>query len=504
MKLLVFLLALCSALPAQAEPFVPGQELDQPLLTAVVANALAFAVPRTLQPVTARQLALWGLSGIPALDHRLALAESAEKVELLRDGRAVAVLSAPLAEDSGGWAATIGALAEAAWDASHAVRRAGTEGVLAIFFDAMCSHLDPYSRYLPPARALSDEAWRAGTVGVGLTLARQGKGYVIATVVPGGPADTAGLRRHEPVLAIDGTPLAGLTPAQVKALLAGAEDTTVLLTLRQADGSQRTVTLTRTLVPPNTVHARRLGSLLMLQITGFASDTGARLAYAIVHGLAARPPPRGIVLDLRDNRGGLLLQAVAAADTLIPAGVVARTVGRDPAADHDFRADGADLAHGLPVVVLVNDGSASAAEILAAAIADQGRGVVVGTSTYGKGLVQTIDPLPDGGELLITWSRVLAPDGWPLEGLGVLPQVCTSLGTGALAQQLAALRRGTSLLASALRRDRAARPPLSAAAIATLRAACPPGHGKQGMLAAAQTLVDSPSAYAAALLTPPR
>ncbi len=504
MKLLCLLLALSLAVPAGAEPFEPGQELNQPLVTAVTANALAFMVPRTLQPVTAQELALWGLRGIPALDSRLTLALSDEKVELLRDGRPLVALSAPLPDDAGGWGATIGVMAEAAWDASHAVRRIGTEGVLATFFDAMCSHLDPYSRYLPPARALSDEAWRSGTAGVGLTLVRRGGGYVIGAVAPGGPADAVGLRPGDRVVGVDGTRLHTLPTKQAAGLLAGPAASTVLLELRQADGQRRDIVLTRALVPPPTVLARRVGPLLVLRITGFASDTGARLAYEIVHGLAARPAPRGLVLDLRDNRGGLLLQAVAAADALIPSGTVARTLGRDPQAAHDFRADGIDLAHGLPVVVLVNNGSASAAEILAAALADQGRGVVVGSSTFGKGLVQTIDPLPDGGELLITWSRVLAPRGWPLQDLGVMPQVCTSLGSVSLQQQLAALRGGTSLLAEALRQDRAARAPLATAEIDRLRAVCPPASGPQGMLAAAQALVQSPKAYTSALLSPAR
>ena len=91
---------------------------------------------------------------------------------------------------------------------------------------------------------------------------------------------------------------------------------------------------------------------------------------------------------------------------------------------------------------MVDGRSASAAEILAAALADRGRGVVIGSSTLGKGLVQTIAPLPDGGELFVTWSRVLAPRGWPIQGLGVLPQVCTSLGQDTLSWQLAALAQG--------------------------------------------------------------
>ena len=113
-------------------------------------------------------------------------------------------------------------------------------------------------------------------------------------------------------------------------------------------------------------------------------------------------------------------------------------------------------------MVLVIDGrTASAAEILAAALTDRGRAVAVGSTTLGKGLVQTIEPLPDGGELFVTWSRVLAPRGWPIQGLGVLPQVCTSLGEAALQRQLAALAEGQQPMQRAIDTERNARAPLT-------------------------------------------
>ena len=182
------------------------------------------------------------------------------------------------------------------------------------------------------------------------------------------------------------------------------------------------------MVPPETVYAQRVGEMLLVQVTEFNHSTAVHLSRAIEEGLANPHPPEGIVLDLRGNRGGLVRQAVEAADMLLPAGIVAITAGRDPAANRIWRSASGELAGAIPVVVLVDGRTASAAEILAAALADRGRGVVLGSSTLGKGLVQTIAPLPDGGELFITWSRVLAPRGWPIQGLGVLPQVCASLG----------------------------------------------------------------------------
>ncbi len=504
-----FLLLLFFELPAAAEPFVPGQALDQPLVAQVAATALAFMAPRTLEAVPVWQLALWGLRGLTTLDPRLTveLREDGLQLAIGRPGAGPRLLAArgpPAPEDAEAWGAAVAQLVRAAWDASEAVRRAGTQGVLRSFFDELFNHLDPYSRYAPPAEAATDRLHRTGQAGIGVQLARRGGGFTVQEVAAEGPAAQAGIRAGDQILAVDGQTTQGADLESLNALLAGPEGTRVTVSLRGHDGRTHTLELVRALVPPETVLPARIGDLLLLRITSFASDTGARLAHEIVRGLNGPHPPRGLVLDLRGNRGGLLRQAAVAASTLIPDGVVAMTLGRDPAAAHDFRADGTDLGRGLPVVVMVDGRSASAAEILAAALADQGRAVVVGSSTLGKGLVQTIAPLPDGGELLITWSRVLAPIGWPIQGLGVLPQVCTSQGVESLLRQVTELAHGRSLLARALQRHRSARAPLPPAEMLEIRSACPAAEGHDSDLLAARMLIDTPAAYTAALLGPPR
>src|SRR6185437_10661326 len=167
----------------------------------------------------------------------------------------------------------------------------------------------------------------------------------------------------------------------------------------------------------------------------------------------------------------------------------ATTAGRDPEASRVWRSTGTEMAPGLPVVVVVDGRTASAAEILAAALADRGRAVVVGSSTLGKGLVQTIDPLPDGGELFVTWSRVLAPRGWPIQSLGVLPQVCTSRGHDALRRQLATLAAGIQPMAATLATHEEARAPLTPAQVLAIRSACPAAGARDYDLGAARTLI---------------
>jgi carboxyl-terminal processing protease len=127
---------------------------------------------------------------------------------------------------------------------------------------------------------------------------------------------------------------------------------------------------------------------------------------------------------------------------------------------------------------------------------------VVGSSTFGKGVVQTIDPLPDGGELFLTWSRILAPRGWPIQSLGVMPQVCTSLGEETVNRQLAALAAGTNLMEVALGAHRAARAPLTPDQIVAIRERCPAADPREQDVAIAQTLIENPSSYDAALLEP--
>ncbi|MBN8898292.1 MAG: peptidase S41, partial [Rhodospirillales bacterium] len=267
-------------------------------------------------------------------------------------------------------------------------------------------------------------------------------------------------------------------------------------------GRVRKEELTRVMVPPETVFAQRVGDMLVIRMTGFNVNTDLQFSRALAEGLTGPRPPTGLVIDLRGNRGGLLRQAVTAADALLPPGVVAYTAGRDPAADHVWRSGTGEVAVDMPVVVVVDGRTASAAEILAAALADRGRAVVVGSSTLGKGLVQTITPLPDGGELFVTWSRVLAPRLWPIQGLGVLPQVCSSLGLEALRAQLAALATGEQPMDRAIQAERAARAPLPPAQVLALRAPCPAAEGRDFDMEAARVLIANPAAYAAALLPP--
>ncbi len=507
------------ALPADAAGPPDAAAFDTALAGRVVGTALAFIAPRSLDPTTVPGLAVWGLQGLATLDPslRLRVGGGVIRLDLATPGTAPggeggdaagggepAGFARPFPPDvdASAWGAASAAAMRWAWDRSPALRAAGGEALLQGFFDEIFSHLDPYSRYVPPDRAEHVRDRLAGQVGVGVELARLGANLVLATVAANGPAAQAGLRAGDRLLAVDGVPTRGAPVDAVAASLVGEEDSVVRLRVAGPHGRARTLALRRAVVPPETVFAEKRpgagGVLLSLRITAFTADTAQRLSQELEDGLDAQVT--GLVIDLRGDRGGLLRQAVTAVALLLDQGVVATTVGRDPEASRVWRVQGGDLANRLPIVVLVDGRTASAAEIMAAGLADQRRAVVVGSATTGKGVVQTLTELPDGGEIFVTWSRVLAPRGWPLQGLGVLPQLCTSLGADATARQLRSLEAGTQELAPALQAWRAARAPLDAHAVAEMRGACPAAEGRDRDFDTARALLGHPAAYAAALL----
>ncbi len=469
----------------------------------MLGESLRLVLERHIERAQPADIALWSLRGLGALDQRLEPAVLQAELRLLLDGRQITALpvSRLAARDAPTTAAALGTALggfyEAAWGASPALRRAGSERVIASGFEELFNHLDPYSRYVTAAEARQARERRVGQSGLGLRVGVRRDTLSVVAVTPGGPADEAGIRIGDRLVAVDGRPLGPRDPGLAATLLEGPEGSEVTLRLARAR-RERDVTLVREVVVPETVTAERRDNILFLRVSGFSVLTDRRITAVLVDAFDERPP-RGVVLDLRGNRGGLLSQAVSVADAFLVAGEVARTEGRHPEAARRYEAGGQDLAQGRPVVVLVDGRTASAAEIVAMGLAERGRAVVVGSATMGKGLIQLVGPLPNGAEILVTWSQVVAPSGWPVQGLGVLPVVCTSLGPDSLAGALAGLGRGEIAMAPVLARIRSLRPPVPAAELAALRGACPPAEGRAADLAAARTLIERPSAYLTAL-----
>lgn len=483
---------------------IPAGALDTDRMIAVYTEALTFATPRIVDPVPMSQLTVWGLQSLTALDQAMRVGLTDSRLQLTRGNRTILEAPLPRNADPAQWAKLAVSVTAAGFPLSQPMRRAGTQGLMQAFFEQMFIRLDPYSRYVPPVEAGEDRARRAGQASLGMEVQSRGVWIEVRSVVRDSPAAIAGIHPGDILVSVDGQQTKDQDTDTIEALLSGDEGSIVTVSWRGRDGRSRELRLAREMVPPETVFAQRIADVLLVKITGFSASTALHLAQSVQDAMAEPHPVSGIILDMRDNRGGLLRQAVTAADTFLSSGLVATTIGRDPEAMNIWRSTEGELAENVPLIILVDGRSASAAEIMAAALADRGRAVVVGSETVGKGMVQTIDPMPDGGELFVTWSQTLAPLGWPIQGLGLLPQVCTSLGRDALNRQLAALSTGFQPMAESIKRARAARLPMSASEVLEIRAACPAAEARAADIDAARLLISNPAAYAAALLPPMR
>jgi carboxyl-terminal processing protease len=260
-------------------------------------------------------------------------------------------------------------------------------------------------------------------------------------------------------------------------------------------GAPFAVIVTRAHIVPETVTYERKGNVAYMHIYGFNLDTADSLRKEMLHARQdIGPALLGYVLDLRGNPGGLLDQSVAVSDLLIKHGRIVSTHGRHPDSHQYFEATAGDVANGLPIVVLVNGDSASAAEIVAAALQDSGRAVVVGSNSYGKGTVQTVLRMPNDGELTLTWARFHAPSGYTLNRLGVIPSVCTTGNGGSAEVLIEELRRNRLKPIPTNIRNRVH--PEDMRALRELRSLCPERRGEEDIDEnVALRLLSHPSLY---------
>jgi carboxyl-terminal processing protease len=279
---------------------------------------------------------------------------------------------------------------------------------------------DPFSDYLPPAAyAALNQQLGASFGGIGVALGETGTGrFQIVAVFPGTPAARAGLVPDTEIVAVNGHPVAGLSPEAVADEIRGPVGSRLTLTVLE-HGLRRSLALRRAVIELPTVSTAVLpGHLGYLQITEFGYRTGPAVLAA--YRRLVRAGVRGIVLDLRDNPGGDLAQCRIAAGAFVPRGPLVTLVYKGGARQR-ILSPGPGTR--LPVVVLVNGDTASAAEILAAAIQERHVGLLVGTRTYGKGIVQELESLPGGAYLKLTVARYLTPDGLYIEHRGLEPNV---------------------------------------------------------------------------------
>lgn len=279
---------------------------------------------------------------------------------------------------------------------------------------------DPYTYYLS-ADSLAEQVEKNSGhfVGIGVEIYAGDDGYiVVSSVTPGGPAEAAGILAEDKITEVDGESITGKTAADVSALVKGEEGTDVTLTIfRESTGEVLEKTVTRQDIQVQTVSWRMMDDNIgYISITNFRENTYSQFKEAL-DTLEAEGMEK-LVLDLRNNTGGLVKSAHEIGEELLPEGIMVYTMDKEGNRE-DTLCD--DVYNDVPMVVLVNGNSASAAEILAGAIQDTGRGKLIGTTTFGKGLVQRLFTLPDGSGLNVTIQKYYTPNGTSIHGVGITP-----------------------------------------------------------------------------------
>ena len=286
--------------------------------------------------------------------------------------------------------------------------------------------LDPHSAFLD-RRALEDlSAQTSGHfAGIGIELTNENGRITVIAPIDDSPAALAGIRAGDVLIEVNGQPISSMSMDDVVTSLRGAPGTEVSLALMRAQrATPLNVSLERAMINVASVRSRYLeAGYAYVRISQFQSETGEELTHAIENLIAEHGKLSGLVLDLRNNPGGVLQASVDVVDAFLKEGLIVYTKGRQPSSDLRFTASGHDLLDGAPMVVLINKGSASASEIVAGALQDHHRAKILGHSSYGKGSVQAILPIDDDHALKLTTARYFTPSGRSIQSVGIHPDI---------------------------------------------------------------------------------
>jgi carboxyl-terminal processing protease len=294
--------------------------------------------------------------------------------------------------------------------------------------DGMLTSLDPHSSYLSPEDADDMRVQTRGEFGgLGIEVTQE-EGFVkVVSPIDDTPADEAGIEAGDFITHVDGESVLGLTLDEAVELMRGPVGSEIVITVVREDVDDPfDVTIVRDTITLTAVRTRTQGDTVILRVTTFNDQTFPNLEEGLaeaIEELGGMDAINGIVLDLRNNPGGLLTQAIKVSDAFLDKGEIVSTRGRNPQDGDRYNATPGDLAEGKPIVVLINGGSASASEIVAGALQDHRRAVVIGTKSFGKGSVQTVMPLRSDGAMRLTTSRYYTPSGRSIQALGVSPDI---------------------------------------------------------------------------------
>ncbi|MCA3447181.1 MAG: S41 family peptidase [Rhodobacter sp.] len=294
--------------------------------------------------------------------------------------------------------------------------------------NGMLTSLDPHSSYLPPDDFDDMQVQTRGEFGgLGIEVTQEDGFVKVVSPMDDTPAAAAGIQSGDFITQVNGESLMGLLLDEAVEKMRGPVGSEIVLTIvREGVADPFEVSIIRDTIKLTAVRSRVVGDAIVLRVTTFNDQTYPNLEEGLnksIEELGGIDNVSGIVLDLRNNPGGLLNQAIKVSDAFLEKGEIVSTRGRNPQDGERFNATGGDLAQGKPMVVLINGGSASASEIVAGALQDHRRAVVVGTKSFGKGSVQTLVPLRGEGAMRLTTARYYTPSGRSIQALGVSPDI---------------------------------------------------------------------------------
>jgi carboxyl-terminal processing protease len=294
--------------------------------------------------------------------------------------------------------------------------------------NGMLSSLDPHSSYLPPEDFDDMRVQTRGAFGgLGIEVTQENGFVKVVSPIEGTPAERAGIQPGDFITHVDGETVLGLTLNDAVDLMRGPVGSEITITVtREGTPEPFDVVITRETITISAVRSRLEDNAVILRITTFNEQTFPNLRDQLkeqVEAAGGIENVPGFIIDLRNNPGGLLDQAISVTDAFLESGEIVSTRGRDPRDSERYNATPGDLAEGKPIVVLINGGSASASEIVAGALQDHRRAMVVGTQSFGKGSVQTIMPVQGEGAMRLTTARYYTPSGRSIQALGVAPDV---------------------------------------------------------------------------------
>ena len=311
---------------------------------------------------------------------------------------------------------------------SQYVEEPDNQKLMEAAINGMLTSLDPHSSYMNAADFADMQVQTKGEFGgLGIEVTQE-DGYVkVVSPIDGTPADKAGMQTGDIITQVNGKTVLGLTMDQAVDMMRGPIGSEVVITVvREGVADPFDVSLVRETIKVAAVKGRVVGDTVVLRISSFTDQTYSGLQAELkkaVDEAGGLDKVNGFVLDLRNNPGGLLTQAIDVSDAFLNEGEIVSTRGRSAQDNERFNAVAGDLAEGKPVVVLINGGSASASEIVAGALQDHRRAIVVGTKSFGKGSVQTIIPVRGDGAMRLTTARYYTPSGRSIQALGVMPDI---------------------------------------------------------------------------------